>query len=111
MLHRLSFAPFPDTATETWFAALGDALEAAGTDGLLLANLTLAASMLPAVVVLPGRVAILRAPSAPAGALAGPASRPGPVARDVAGAAGRASRRHCRLHGAYGFRGDGSRGR
>ena len=69
MLHRLSFAPFPDTATETWFAALGDALEAAGAEGLLLANLLLEAAVLPAVVVLPGRVAILRAPSAPAGAL------------------------------------------
>ncbi len=61
MLHRLSFAPFPDAATETWFAALGDALEADGADGLLLANLALeTGNPLPAVVVLPGRVAVLQ---------------------------------------------------
>ncbi|MFD2786306.1 hypothetical protein ACFSX6_12635 [Hymenobacter rubripertinctus] len=72
MLHRLSFAPFPDTAAAHWFAAVGDALEAAGTEGLLLANLTVGetAALLPAVVVLPGRVAVLR-PTA-----AAPAARP-----------------------------------
>ncbi|MBT9393995.1 hypothetical protein KLP40_12555 [Hymenobacter sp. NST-14] len=71
MLHRLSFAPFPDTATAHWFAALGDALAADGAAGLLLANLDTEAEVLPAVVVLPGRVAILRPPSASAGTLPG----------------------------------------
>ena len=66
MLHRLSFAPFPDTATADWFAALGDALAADGAEGLLLANLETGAAVLPAVVVLPGRVALLRPAAAPA---------------------------------------------
>ncbi|OWP63646.1 hypothetical protein CDA63_07585 [Hymenobacter amundsenii] len=69
MLHRLSFAPFPNTAATDWFAAVGDALEAAGAEGLLLANLTVgtAGLLMPAVVVLPGRVAVLQ--PAPAAAL------------------------------------------
>lgn len=60
MLHRLTFAPFPDAA-ETWFADLGDALETAGLSGLLLANLAVSEALtLPAVAVLPGRVVILQ---------------------------------------------------
>ncbi|MBT2558035.1 hypothetical protein J7E24_09580 [Hymenobacter sp. ISL-91] len=61
MLHRLTFAPFPDAAAETWFAALGDALDADGATGLLLANLTVSETLtLPAVAVLPGRVVVLQ---------------------------------------------------
>ncbi|WP_026351339.1 hypothetical protein [Hymenobacter aerophilus] len=61
MLHRLTFAPFPDAAAATWFAALGDALEADGAQGLLLANLPVSEVLtLPAVAVLPDRVVILQ---------------------------------------------------
>ncbi|SDY71510.1 bZIP transcription factor [Hymenobacter psychrophilus] len=61
MLHRLTFAPFPDTAAATWFADLGDALEAAGITGLLLANLAVSETeVLPAVAVLPGQVVVLQ---------------------------------------------------
>ncbi|SET76855.1 hypothetical protein [Hymenobacter actinosclerus] len=70
MLHRLTFAPFPDAAAATWFADLGDALEADGTTGLLLANLTVSEGQaLAAVAVLPGRVVVLQ-PAAPAGTTA-----------------------------------------
>ncbi|NVO86076.1 hypothetical protein [Hymenobacter terrestris] len=61
MLHRLTFAPFPDAAAATWIADLGDALEADGATGLLLANLTVSEALtLPAVAVLPGRVVVLQ---------------------------------------------------
>ncbi|NVO32677.1 hypothetical protein [Hymenobacter lapidiphilus] len=66
MLHRLTFAPFHDADAATWFANLGDALEADGATGLLLANLTVSEALtLPAVAVLPGRVVVLQ-PSAKA---------------------------------------------
>ncbi|WP_199798355.1 hypothetical protein, partial [Hymenobacter lapidiphilus] len=72
MLHRLTFAPFANAAAATWFADLGDALEADGTTGLLLANLAVSEDqMLPAVAVLPGRVVVLQ----PAAALGGTTTR------------------------------------
>jgi len=59
MLHSILFAPFSDAALQARYEAALTTLTAAGTEGVLLGNLPVAGTVLPAVLVQPGGAVIL----------------------------------------------------
>ncbi|RSK48431.1 hypothetical protein [Hymenobacter rigui] len=59
MLHSILFHPFADAALQARYEAVLPTLTAAGTEGVLLGNLPVAAYTLPAVLVQPGGAALL----------------------------------------------------
>ncbi|RSK40867.1 hypothetical protein [Hymenobacter perfusus] len=59
MLHSILFAPFSDAALQARYEAALATLTAAGTEGVLLGNLPVAGTVLPAVLVQPGGAVVL----------------------------------------------------